>query len=278
VLFVCFILEVFRFPYTLDALLLFAVDPPQDLAITDLGHLGNLEIHWNASQEHIRSKEHGQCSVKYELHYYDSYSSSWTVSVQSLIHMMIYSLFCKCHVLLVRVSGHPRLHSGHSVDGIQNLTCVYYNMEHMVCRWKRSSKMPVQSQVALHYWSVELAHAKECPHYVISEGFRSGCNFSGTELPTFSDINLCVNASAARPVRALYSSLQIQNIVKPKAIGEVHVEAGADGQLRVLWDSPTGRIPQHCLQWEVQEMRESQDGKQTLVPFHVLKSSQWKKM
>lgn len=257
------------------------VDPPQDLAITDPGHLGNLEIRWSPSPKHIWMKEQGQCSVQYELHYYDSYSSSWAsirtsqtsykaqFDLRQEVKVCVYTLISgKC------AEGH-KIKSKNctevvqkpdrtGVEGLQDLTCVYYNMEHMVCRWKRSSKMPVQSQAALHYWHRDLAHAKECPRYIISEGFRSGCNFSGTELPTFSDINLCVNASSARPVRALYSSLQIQNIVKPKVSGEVRVEAGVDGQLRVLWDSPPGRIPQHCLQWEVQDRRESHEGKHTL--------------
>lgn len=255
------------------------VDPPQDLAISDPGHLGNLEIRWSPFQEHIWMKK--QCSVLYELHYHDSYSSSWTsvrtsqTSFKAQFDLTQEVKVCVYTLISGECMGGSTAKSKNcteviqkpdtaGVNGLQDLTCVYFNMEHMVCRWKRGSQMPAQSQEALHYWHRDLAQAKECPCYIISEGFRSGCNFSGTELPTFSNINLCVNASSARPVRALYSSLQIQNIVKPKATGEVHVEAGADGQLRVLWDSPTGKIPQHCLKWEVQERRESHDGKQTL--------------
>lgn len=254
------------------------VNPPQDLTIIDPGHLGLLEIHWSPSQEHIWMKEQDQCLVQYELHYYDIHSSSWeSIRTSQTSYKAQFDLGQEVKVCVYTVvSG--RCVEGHKVksknctelvqkpdragvEGVQDLTCVYYNMEHMVCRWKRSSKMPAQTQEALHYWHRGLPHAKECPRYIISEGLRSGCNFSGTQLPTFSDINLCVNASSA--VRALYSSLQIQNIVKPKATGEVRVEAGVDGQLKVFWDSPPGRIPPHCLQWEVQDTRESRGGEQT---------------
>lgn len=267
--------------FILKCVLCRVVSPPQDLVIRDPGHLGNLEISWSPSQEHIWMKEQGQCSVLYEPHYYDSYSSSWTsirtsqTSFRARFDLAQEVKVCVYTVISGECAGGSSVRSKNcsevsqkpdrtGVVGIQNLTCVYYNMEHIVCKWKRNSKMPSQSQEALYFWHSELAHASECPHYIISEGHRSACNFSGTELPTFSNINLCVNASSSRPVRTVYSSLQVQNIVKPEATGEVHVEAGADGQLTVLWDGPSGKIPPHCLQWEVQEKRESYDGTHTL--------------
>ncbi|KAJ0061966.1 hypothetical protein NL108_014691, partial [Boleophthalmus pectinirostris] len=151
------------------------------------------------------------------------------------------------------------------IDGLQDFSCLYYYMEHLVCSWKRSSKMPLKAQGALYYWHKEMAHAKECPHYFITGGFRNGCNFSGTDLPAFSDINLCVNSSSDHSIKPLYSMLQIQNIVKPKPPEQVRVEEGADRQLIVHWDSPAGRIPQHCLLWQVQARREGQEGAHTLV-------------
>ncbi|XP_072302385.1 interleukin-13 receptor subunit alpha-2 [Eucyclogobius newberryi] len=258
------------------------VAPPENLTITDLGHLGNLEVRWSSLQDLVRMKKQGQCLVMYELHYYDSYSHSWTsirttqtsfraqFDLAQKVQVRVYTLISgPCaegrtakSKNYIEVVQKPHMAGN---DGIQNLTCVYYNMEHLVCSWKKSSKMPAKAQVALYYWHRELTHAKECPRYIISEGFRSGCNFSGTVLPMFSDFNLCVNASSDHPIRAVYSTLQIQNIVKPKAPGEVCVEAGADRQVRALWNRPDVRIPQHCLQWQVQARREGPDRKHTLI-------------
>lgn len=260
-----------------------ALDPPQDVAIVDPGHLGVLEIHWSPT-EHIWMKDQGQCSVRYELDYFDSYRNSWITIRTTLtsyraqfdlgqeVKVRVYTLISgdcagggtvKSQNCTELIKTPDRT----GVDGIQNLTCVYYNLEYVVCRWKRSAMMPAQAHVTLYYWHYELAHVEECPRYVITDGFRSGCNFTGTKLPRFQTINLCVNASSARPVRTLYSSLQIQNFVKLNAVREVRVEAGADGQLSVLWDSPNERIPTYCVQWEVEERRESHDGKQTLQIF-----------
>lgn len=58
----------------------------------------------------------------------------------------------------------------------------------------------------------ELEHVEECPLYIISRGIRSGCRFTGTSLPLFTDINLCVNGSSPEgPLRPHLISLQIQN-------------------------------------------------------------------
>uniref|UniRef100_A0A3B4A177 Fibronectin type-III domain-containing protein n=1 Tax=Periophthalmus magnuspinnatus TaxID=409849 RepID=A0A3B4A177_9GOBI len=258
------------------------LDPPENLTITDPGHLGNLEISWSPSQEQVRMKEQGQCLVLYELHYYDSYSSSWTVSSIRTTQTSFRAQFDLGQEVKVRIYT---LISGACADGrtaksknftevvqkpdmagqngLQDFICLYYYMEHLFCSWKRSSKMPAKAQEAFYYWHREMAHTKECPFYILSGGFRSGCNFSGTDLPTFSDINLCVNMSSDDPVRPLYVTLQIQNIVKPKPPGDLRVEAGADKQLRVHWGSPAGRIPQHCLLWQVQTRREGQEEKPT---------------
>lgn len=255
------------------------VDPPQNLTIINPGHLGHLEIHWSPSKEHTWMKEH--CTVLYEPHYYDSYRNSWnSIRTSRTSFTAVFDLaqevkVCVYTVISGACAGGGRVKSQNcteviqkpdraGVEGIQDLTCVYYNLEHVICRWKRSSKMPAQAHETLYYWYRELAHPKECPRYVISDGFRSGCNFTGTKLPSFTNVNLCVNASSAHPVRALYSSLKMHNFVKVKAAGEVRVEAGADGQIRVYWDCPTEKIPCYCLQWEVEERRESRDGKQTL--------------
>lgn len=143
----------------------------------------------------------------------------------------------------------------------------------------------------------ELEHVEECPLYIISRGIRSGCRFTGTSLPLFTDINLCVNGSSPEgPLRPHLISLQIQNHgtharslsgvwwekgsvqssshpaivfgivfpVKPPTTEKVYVHAGPD-RLEISWEPPVGRVPADCLEWEVERRLEAPDGKNTSV-------------
>lgn len=62
------------------------------------------------------------------------------------------------------------------------------------------------------YRHKKLEQAQECPEYLILNGVRSGCNFTGITLPDFTDINFCLNGSSPRgPLKPTFISLQIQN-------------------------------------------------------------------
>lgn len=260
-----------------------SIDPPEEVVITDPGRLGNLEITWSPSQQFARISQEEQCSLLYELHYYATYSDRWTrirtsqtsfsaqFDLAQEVKVRVYTLITGACVDggtvksqdYTEVVQNPDVTGTH---GIQELACVNYNMEHMICNWTRSPKMPRRAQETLFYWHKELAHAEECPQYIISNGIRSGCNFSGTYIPTFSDVNLCVNASSSEEhIKPVYTSLQTQNHVKPKATPKINVVMGPDRQLRLSWDCPSGRIPEHCLEWQVEDMRGGHDGKQALI-------------
>lgn len=145
----------------------------------------------------------------------------------------------------------------------------------------------------------ELEHAEECPNYIISRGIRSGCRFPGTSLPLFTDINICVNGSSPEgPLQSQFISLQIQNHgthslssirwekergllthpavvfatvfpVKPPTTEKVYLRAGPD-TLEIGWEPPVGRVPGHCLEWEVQHRLEGPNGKNTTVIVSAL--------
>lgn len=258
-----------------------ALEPPQNLTITDPGLLGPLEIHWEATEEHIRLRQQSQCRLRYEVHFFESYRNQWNsirtpeTSFTTLFDLSQEVKVCIYTVMSGPCAGGTLLKSQNctkviqqpdraGVEGLQDLACVFYNSENVVCRWSRTSKMPTEARETFYYWNSEMANPKECPHYIISDGLRSGCNFTGTELPICTDLNLCVNVSSPRPVRAVYTSLQIQNFVKINA-AEVRVEAGADRQVSFVWDSPLKTIPGGCVTWEAEDRRETLDGKETLT-------------
>uniref|UniRef100_A0A3Q3VPJ8 Type I cytokine receptor cytokine-binding domain-containing protein n=1 Tax=Mola mola TaxID=94237 RepID=A0A3Q3VPJ8_MOLML len=140
---------------------------------------------------------------------------------------------------------------------VQDFVCVYHNMKYMVCNWGKHAKMPANSQLNLYFWHRELEHAKECSKYIISSGIRSGCNFTGMSLPDFTDINLCLNGSSPKgPLKPKYISLQIQN--HGTSIFTYTL-------LKLTWDLPVGRIPRHCLEWQVEHNKEGPGGKIALV-------------
>ena len=53
--------------------------------------------------------------------------------------------------------------------------------------------------------------------------------------------------------------------VKPDVTEKLHLQTGPDAQLELRWDAPVGRIPGHCLEWEVEHSQEGADGKIALV-------------
>lgn len=53
--------------------------------------------------------------------------------------------------------------------------------------------------------------------------------------------------------------------VKPKTVEKLHLQAGLNAQLELHWDSPVGKVPGHCLEWEVELSREGPNGKSESV-------------
>lgn len=64
------------------AILLATVDPPEDLVILDPGYLGRLEITWSPPASLINVTD---CSVRYQLEYFDTYLNTWSVSAYHFI-------------------------------------------------------------------------------------------------------------------------------------------------------------------------------------------------
>ncbi|KAM9333729.1 interleukin-13 receptor subunit alpha-2 isoform 2-T2 [Pholidichthys leucotaenia] len=226
-----------------------------------------------------------ECSIRYQLEYYNTYKKSWSAIRTTLrtfstqfdlmkdIRVRVYTLLsgpCTNNTVVQStnytelIQNPPR--TGVKDTEVQDFLCVFYNMEYMECKWRRSPKTPAGSQHNLYFWHKELEQAVECPKYLISAGVRSGCSFRGKSLPDFTDINFCINGSAPEgPLRPTFISLQIQNHVKCATTEKLDLQIGQDMQLELNWEHPDGRIPGHCLEWEVEHTKENPNGKTALI-------------
>ncbi|XP_028276643.1 interleukin-13 receptor subunit alpha-2 isoform X2 [Parambassis ranga] len=249
------------------------VDPPADLSVFDNGRLGYLDITWSPPSS-LRYRT--DCTTVYQLEYFNTYRGSWstlrtgrrTYSAQfdlmKDIRVRVYTLLsgsCTNNSLLMSnytewIQKPPS--TGVTGTEVHNFTCVYHNMEYVECKWRKDPKTLASAKLNLYFWHSGLDQAVECPQYIVSDGVRSGCYFTGKSLPEFTNINFCVNGSSQKP---LFTLLQIQNHVKPAAADNLYVQICSDMQLEVHWESP-GRVPIHCLEWEVEHII---DGKTPLI-------------
>ncbi|CAK6953752.1 interleukin-13 receptor subunit alpha-2 [Scomber scombrus] len=255
-----------------------SVDPPGDLAVLDPGHLGYLEITWSPPASLINRAE---CPKLYQLEYFNTYENSWTVirtvrrtytaqfDLMKDVRVRVYTLLsgpCTNGTLVKSTSYIELVQKSPSTGlvgtAVKDFVCVFHNMEYVTCNWGGGPKMPANSQQTLYFWHKELGQTQECPKYTISNGVRSGCNFTGTFFPDFTDINFCVNGSSPEgPLKPTYISLQIQNQVMPATTQKLHLQTGPNAQLEVHWERPAGRVPGNCLEWEVKHNQERPDGK-----------------
>ncbi|KAL3042839.1 hypothetical protein OYC64_020711 [Pagothenia borchgrevinki] len=253
------------------------VDPPDDLVISDLGHFGRLQISWSPPAGQINETE---CSHLYQLEYFNSYSDSWSAirtfkrtytaqfDLMKDVRVRVYTLLrgpCT-NDTLIKSSSYTEVVQKPLSTGVgtpvQDFVCVYHNMKYVECNWGRSLKLPANSQQHLYFWHKELEQAEECPTYVKTGETRSGCNFTESSLPEFTDINFCVNDSSTEgTLKPAFVSLQIQNQVKPGTTEKLDLRTGPDAQLDLRWNSPAGRVPAHCLEWEVEHNQEGPDEK-----------------
>uniref|UniRef100_A0A3Q1G630 Interleukin-13 receptor subunit alpha-2-like n=1 Tax=Acanthochromis polyacanthus TaxID=80966 RepID=A0A3Q1G630_9TELE len=251
------------------------VDPPENLTVVDPGHFGHLEISWSPPGSLINMTN---CSTVYHLEYFNTYKNSWNAARMSIrsysvqfdlmkdIKVRVFTILdgpCTNNKM-IKSTNYTELIQKPPSTGIvdtevQDFICLFHNMEYLECKWRRNPKTPANSKHNLYFWHKKLAQAVDCPNYIVSSGDRSGCNFTGTSLPKFTDINFCVNGSSPKgPLKPAFFSLQIQNHVKPAIANKLRVQTGPDMELRLQWECPAGSVPGHCLEWEVEH---SQKGK-----------------
>ncbi|XP_071754283.2 interleukin-13 receptor subunit alpha-2 isoform X1 [Centroberyx gerrardi] len=253
------------------------VDPPEDLVIFDPGHLGLLQIQWSPAASLLNMTD---CQQYFQLEYFNTYQDRWTAirttkrtysaqfDLGKAVEVRVYTLLrgsCSSgsEVKSARYTELVQKPDSTGLAGtkVQDFVCVFHKMEYIQCNWERGPKQPANSHQRLYFWHKQLEQTKECPKYIIANGVRSGCNFTRKSLLDFIDINFCVNGSSpGGPLKPAFISLQIQNHVKPAVTETLHLQAGPDRQLELHWECPVGRVPKHCLEWEVERNQEGPDG------------------
>ncbi|XP_063058379.1 interleukin-13 receptor subunit alpha-2 isoform X2 [Engraulis encrasicolus] len=274
-----------------------SVEPPVRVSVKDLGLLGQLSIHWSPppSLQNVTG-----CSIRYQLEYFNTYKNEWRAyrtprtsfiaqfdlgqDVRVKLRTMLRG---KCTKGVERSSETlertwpPHL-TGVAGSKVRNIRCVFHRKEDLECTWGKAAEEPHQAQRHLYYWYNGLEAVAECPEY-ISSGSQGGQNHTGCRFPRdkvkeFTDFNVCVNGTSAQgPLTPAYVSLQLQNHVKP---GPVKVEAmslqlkrvpevggeeleGVGEELELTWLPPAGRIPPHCLEYEVTTRHTDHNGKES---------------
>ncbi|XP_051531804.1 interleukin-13 receptor subunit alpha-2-like isoform X2 [Myxocyprinus asiaticus] len=253
------------------------VDPPANIEITDPGLLGHLSIHWTRPDSIQNLTD---CTVRYQLRYYDTFEERWR-SVRTLKLnfaaqfdlekpvkvRMLTLLKCPCtNGTEVQGEETERVYTPEltGVEGsrIREFHCVFYGNEYMDCTWESGPAKLLNSQHHLYYWHSEMDETKECPEYIVISGVRRGCRFPRTSLTEFSTFIVCVNGSSpAGNLRTAFFSLEVQNHVKPAAVSSLRLQVSEKKRLVKLdWAPPSGMVPEHCLEYEVESNTTMADG------------------
>ncbi|XP_067903831.1 interleukin-13 receptor subunit alpha-2-like [Heterodontus francisci] len=248
--------------------MLTSVDPPTNLQVTDPGHLGPLHIRWKAPLSLI-SKE--LCVVRYMLNYCNVDSTNCkrvitrqleytdgfnlnkgiSVKIQTLVKEQCIN-GTELHSNWVETVYWPPM-QGHAGSKIVDLQCIVYNLEYMDCIWQNGMSAPHDINYTLYYWHENLEQTMECNNYIKNQGSVVGCHFHSDDLIEFSDFNICINGTSEMGlVRAVYYTLQLQDLVKAAAPDQVNLTLSRTDTIYIQWKPPAGKIKPHCLEYEVQ--------------------------
>lgn len=252
------------------------VDPPGNIQIVDPGHLGQLYINWTLPAS---LQNRTDCEIRFELQYFNTYEGEWTtIRTRLQSYSAQFDLEKNVHVRIQTVLRGPCSGSKETksppaeflqkplvVDlpgtKIKGLRCIFHQKEYMNCTWHKGHRTPPQATYCLYFWHRKMGRAMECPEYIQSHGHRSGCSFSGPSLLEFTEFNVCVNGSSeGYLLQPAYFTLQLQNHVKPGVIDTLHLETLPEGAVRFEWEPPKGRIPEACLEFEVESSPEGTEG------------------
>ncbi|NXQ36236.1 I13R2 protein, partial [Alaudala cheleensis] len=242
------------------------VPPPRELRISDPGLLGPLDVHW---QPPAHSPALNQCSVKFRFEYRSSGDRDWKVVFTRKLKMRVgFDLSRSAEVrlqTLLRCTDDVELQSdwvhatfqtppqGRIGSEVQNFHCIYHDWEYLKCTWQPGLLTPPGAHYGLYYWYQGLEQVQQCEHYLQEQGLNVGCLLHNLSQAEYQDLNICINGSAAAALlRPLYSTLRLHNLAQPQPPRQLAVSVSAAQELRVAWSPPGGRVPPHCLEYEVQ--------------------------
>ncbi|XP_071298664.1 interleukin-13 receptor subunit alpha-2 isoform X3 [Agelaius tricolor] len=244
------------------------VAPPQDLRITDPGLLGSLDVEWKPPP-HAQTFQ--ECTVKYKLEYHSTGDRDWKVIFTRKLKLRVgFDLSRTAEVRLQtllkgRCTGDVEVQSdwiyatfqippqGKLESEVQKFKCIYHDWEYLKCTWQPGLLTPHGVHYGLYYWYEGLEQAVQCAQYIQEQGLNLGCVLHNLSQAEYRDLHICVNGSAAgAQLRPLYSTLRLHNLAQPSAPEQLQLSVSAAQELRAAWSPPGGRVPPHCLEYEVQ--------------------------
>lgn len=243
------------------------VAPPTNIQIKDLGTLGILEITWQPSAFMNNTSE---CSARYELTHqvvneerwksvrtkHQTYREAFDLGKNVVLKMRTY-LKGPCteekEVLSEWVEiNHPAPLLGPPESEVKDFKCIYDKYETLKCEWNAGG-LGSNSNYELQYWQEGMSRKKTCTNYVTLNGINTGCDFGRSEFELFTNLFICVTGiPGLDPIRPSYFIFQLQNIGKPGVPENLTMTMNATDDFILHWKEPKGKIPAHCLQYEIQ--------------------------
>nr|XP_015863742.2 interleukin-13 receptor subunit alpha-2 isoform X1 [Peromyscus maniculatus bairdii] len=243
------------------------VNPPQDFEIMDPGLLGYLYLQWKPP---VLMENFKECTLEYELKYRNVDSDNWkTIITRNLIYKDGFDLNkgiegkIRTHLSEQCTNGSEVQSSwmeasygisdaGSLETKIQDMKCIYYNWQYLVCSWKPGKVAHSDTNYTMFFWYEGLDHALQCSNYLRDNEKNVGCKLSNLVSSDYKDFFICVNGSSnMEPIRSSYTVFQLQNIVKPLPPEFLHISVENPTEMRMKWSIPEGPIPPRCYTYEL---------------------------
>ncbi|XP_010003066.1 PREDICTED: interleukin-13 receptor subunit alpha-1 [Chaetura pelagica] len=131
-----------------------------------------------------------------------------------------------------------------------DLSCVWHNLEHMVCKWRPGENASSDTNYTLFYWFDGLKNPKKCSNYSMDQGiFRCLFDFSFPEVTsTYPAISILIRDDSEE-IRPVCASKNPTTLVKPATPRSVELSKINDG-IYIEW-SESDTFPENCLFYEV---------------------------
>ncbi|NWX17664.1 I13R1 protein, partial [Aegotheles bennettii] len=132
-----------------------------------------------------------------------------------------------------------------------DLSCVWHNLEYMVCTWRPGENASSDTSYTLFYWFDGLKTHKKCNNYSVDQGiFGCAFNLSFPKVTnTYPAISILIR-DYSEEIRPVCASKNPTTLVKPAAPGKVRLSKVND-EVYVEW-SESDTFPENCLFYEVE--------------------------
>ncbi|XP_009957904.1 PREDICTED: interleukin-13 receptor subunit alpha-1 [Leptosomus discolor] len=131
-----------------------------------------------------------------------------------------------------------------------DLSCVWHNLEYMVCTWRPGENASSDTNYTLFYWFDGLENHEKCSNYSMHQGI-SGCIFD-LSFPkvtsTFPAIRILIK-DESEEIRPVCASKNPTTLVKPATPRQVALSKIND-EIYVKWNE-SDTFPENCLVYEV---------------------------